>query len=167
MPFVARHLDEPPMVRHCLRPVLHVHAFEVGVDEFALVELGLDAVPIRVDALVRAGDRVEADDFPCFGEALVLLGRPLDARLAGPGRPLLLLLPFPCRSRRLLLLLLLLLWLLLAVVELAVHVAVEVDCVVLGSEPGGGDGDGRAGRDDVLHVGLCHVGVAEMQRGGL
>ena len=75
------------MVRHCLRPVLHVDAFEVGVNEFALVELGIDALPIRVDALVPADDRVEADDFPRFGEALVLLGRPLDARLAGPGRP--------------------------------------------------------------------------------
>ena len=94
MPFVARQLDTPPMVRHRLGATLHVDAFEVQVDELPLVELGLDAVPIRVDALVRADDRVEADDFPCFGEALVLLGRPLDARLAGPGRPLFLLLPF-------------------------------------------------------------------------
>ena len=30
--FVARRLDEPPMVHHCLRPALHVDAFEVGVD---------------------------------------------------------------------------------------------------------------------------------------
>ena len=94
MPFVARRLDEPSMVRHCLRPALHEDAFEVGVNEFALVELGIDALPIRVDALVPADDRVEADDFPRFGEALVLLGRPLDARLAGPGRPLLLFFPF-------------------------------------------------------------------------
>ena len=70
------------MVRHRLRPALHVDAFEVGVDELALVELGLDAVPVRLDALVRAGGRVEADDFPCFGEAFLLLGRPLDARFA-------------------------------------------------------------------------------------
>ena len=38
--FVTRRLNEPPVVRHCLLPALHVHAFEVGVDEFALVELG-------------------------------------------------------------------------------------------------------------------------------
>ena len=82
MPFVARPLDTPPMVRHRLRPALHVDAFEVGVDELALVELGLDALLVRLDALVRAGGRVEADDFPCFGEAFLLLGRPLDARLA-------------------------------------------------------------------------------------
>ena len=80
MPFVARPLDTPPMVR--LRSALHVDAFEVGVDELALVELGLEALPVRLDALVRAGGRVEADDFPCFGKAFLLLGRPLDARLA-------------------------------------------------------------------------------------
>ena len=45
MPFVARPLDTPPMVRHRLRAALHVDAFEVGVDELALVELGLDALP--------------------------------------------------------------------------------------------------------------------------
>ena len=82
MPFVARPLDEPPMVRHCLRPALHVDAFKVGVDELALVELGLDALPVCIDALVRAGGRVEEDDFPCLGEAFLLLGHPLDARLA-------------------------------------------------------------------------------------
>ena len=76
MPFVARPLDTPPMVRHRLRAALHVDAFEVGVDELALVELGLDALPIRLDALVRAGDQVEADDFPRFGETFLLLGRP-------------------------------------------------------------------------------------------
>ena len=75
------------MVRHRLGAALHVDAFEVGVDELALVELGLDAVPVRLDALVRAGGRVEADDFPRFGEAFLFLGRPLDVRLAGPGRP--------------------------------------------------------------------------------
>ena len=69
------------MVRHRLGAALHVHAFEVGVDELALVELGLDALPIRLDALVHAGGQVEADDFPCLGEAFLLLGRPLDARL--------------------------------------------------------------------------------------
>ena len=82
MPFVACPLDTPQMVRRRLRPALHVDAFEVGVDELALVELGLDARPVRVDALVRAGGRVEADDFPCLGEAFLFLGRPLDARLA-------------------------------------------------------------------------------------
>ena len=81
MPFVACHLDEPPMVRHRLRPALHVDAFEVGVNELALVELGLDARPVRFDALVRAGGRVEADAFPCLGKAFLLFGRPLDARL--------------------------------------------------------------------------------------
>ena len=118
MPFVARQLDTPPMVRHRLGAALHVDAFEVGVDELALVELGLDALPVRLDALVRAGGRVEADDFPCFGEAFLLLGRPLDARLACPGRPLLLL-PFPRWSRRRLLLLFFINPLLLAVVELS------------------------------------------------
>ena len=82
MPFVARPLDTPPMIRHRLGAALHVDAFEVGVDELPLVELGLDAVPVRLQALVRAGGRVEADDFPCFGEAFLLLGRPLNARFA-------------------------------------------------------------------------------------
>ena len=82
MPFVARPMDTPPMVRHHLGAALHVDAFEVGVDELALVELGLDARPVRLEALVRAGGQVEADDFPCFGEEFLLLGRPLDARLA-------------------------------------------------------------------------------------
>ena len=82
MPFVALRLDEPPMVRRRLRPALHVDAFKVGVDEFALVKLGLAAVPIRVDVLIRAGDRVEADDFSCFGEAFLLHGRPLGVRFA-------------------------------------------------------------------------------------
>ena len=40
------------MVRHRLGAALHVDAFEVGVAELALVELGLDALPVRLDALV-------------------------------------------------------------------------------------------------------------------
>ena len=44
MPFVARPWIRP-MVHHRLGAALHVDAFEVGVDELALVELGLDALP--------------------------------------------------------------------------------------------------------------------------
>ena len=161
------------MVRHRLGAALHVDAFEVGVDELALVELGLDAIPVRVDALVRAGRRVEADEFPCFSEAFLLLGRPLDARLACPGRPLLLLAPLRrCRRRLLLLLLLLLLWVLrfvhvlaVDVAELGLHVTAEIHYLVLGGEPGRRGGRGRSCHDDVVHVGLGLVGVAEVREG--
>ncbi|EMS47426.1 Ribosomal RNA small subunit methyltransferase E [Triticum urartu] len=62
MPSVARRLDEPPTVRHFLRPALHEDVFKVGVDEFALVELGLDVLPIRVDALGEVV-RIQGDEF--------------------------------------------------------------------------------------------------------
>ena len=94
MPLVALagRLDDRPMVRHGFVAAIHADVGEVRVDQLALVERHLDPSPIRVGVLIRAGDRVDVVGLPRFGEALVFLGRPLDARLARPGivRPLLL-----------------------------------------------------------------------------
>lgn len=67
MPLVAGVLDGCPMVGH---------------DHLALVERRFDPSPVRVGVLIHVGDRVDTDRLPCFGEALVFLWRPLDARLA-------------------------------------------------------------------------------------
>ena len=82
MSLVAGRLDGRPMVRHGLVAVIHVDVGEVGVDQLVLVERRLDSSPVSVGILIQAGDRVDADGLPCIGEALVFLGRPLDARLA-------------------------------------------------------------------------------------
>jgi hypothetical protein len=153
------------VIRHGLRAAVHVDAGELRVDQLPFVELRLDPIPVRVGALVRAGDRVEADDLPRFGEAFVLSGRPLDAWLAGPGSALPLL-PLAHRRRRLLLLLFLVgvLLVLLDELLLGAHIGGLVDLLV---ESRGRGCRSRAARDDVIHVGVRRLLVAVLRRRGL
>ena len=92
VPFAAGRLDDRPVVRHRFLAALHVKSFELGVAKLALVERSLHPRPIVLRVLICAGDWVNAHHLPRFGETLVFLGGPFDARLGFVGGRLLLLL---------------------------------------------------------------------------
>jgi hypothetical protein len=81
MPLAARRLNDPPMGAHCLVAAYHHRLVEVWIDEFALVERHLDALPVRLEVLIRAGDAVHGNGLPSFGEALLFFSHPFDPRL--------------------------------------------------------------------------------------
>lgn len=67
VPLVASLLDDVPAVRHGGVVAIVAAVLEVGVEEPSLVERRLDAQPVRLGALVRAGEGVDADRLPCLG----------------------------------------------------------------------------------------------------
>jgi hypothetical protein len=82
---------------HGLLTTDHHRLVKVGIDDFALVEHQLNPLPICIKVLIGAGNAVQGNGLPSFGEALLFFAHPFDPWL-GRQRVLLPFLP-PLRHR--------------------------------------------------------------------